>query len=59
MERTKLVCTPYDITNLKEKLQKVDIVDLGTQESQYQLEVLQADKSERFCSATERCTDEL
>ena len=32
MERSKLVCTPNDITNLKEKLQKMDIVDLCTQE---------------------------
>ena len=32
MERSKLVCTPDDITNLKEKLQKMDIVDLCTQE---------------------------
>ena len=28
MERSKLVCTPGDITNLKQKLQKMDIVDL-------------------------------
>ena len=28
MERSKLVCTPDDIINLKEKLQKVDIVYL-------------------------------
>ena len=32
MERSKLVCTPDDITNLKEKLQKMDIVDLCTRE---------------------------
>ena len=32
MERSKLVCTPDDIINLKEKLQKVDIVDLCTRE---------------------------
>ena len=30
MERSKLVCTPDEITNLKEKLQKMDIVDLCT-----------------------------
>ena len=28
MERSKLVCTPDDITNLKEKLQEMGIVDL-------------------------------
>ncbi len=32
MERSKLVCTPDEITNLKEKLQKVDFVDLCTRE---------------------------
>ena len=32
MERSKLVCTPDDITNLKKKLQKMDIVDLCTRE---------------------------
>ena len=32
MERTKQVCTPDDITNLKEKLHKMDIVDLCTRE---------------------------
>ena len=32
IERLKLVCTPDDITNLKENLQKVDIVDLCTRE---------------------------
>ena len=32
IEMSKLVCTPDDITNLKEKLQKMDIVDLCTRE---------------------------
>ena len=32
MERSKLVFTPDDITKLKEKLQKMDIVDLCTRE---------------------------
>ena len=32
MESLKLVCTPDDITNLEEKLQKMDIVDLCTRE---------------------------
>ena len=32
MERSKLVCTPDDITNLKKKLQKLDIVELCTRE---------------------------
>ena len=33
MERLKLVCTPDDITNLKEKIQKMDIVDLCIRET--------------------------
>ena len=32
MERSKLVCTPGDNTNLKEKIQRMDIVDLCTRE---------------------------
>ena len=32
MERSKLVCTADDITNLKEKLQKMNFVDLCTRE---------------------------
>ena len=32
LERSELVCTPDDITNLKEKLQKMVIVDLCTRE---------------------------
>ena len=32
MERSKLLCTPDDFINLKEKLQKMDIVDLCTRE---------------------------
>ena len=32
MEKSKLVCTPDDIVNLNEKLQKMDIIDLCTRE---------------------------
>ena len=32
MEKSKLVCAPDDIANLKEKLQKIDIIDLCTRE---------------------------
>ena len=32
MERSKLVCTPDNIINLKEKLHKMDVVDLCTRE---------------------------
>ena len=32
MEKSKLVCTPEDFVNLKEKMQKMDIIDLCTRE---------------------------
>ena len=32
MERAKLVCTQADITNLKDRMQKMDIFDLCTRE---------------------------
>ena len=32
MERTKLVCTPADMTNLKNRMQKMDFVDISTRE---------------------------
>ena len=32
MERSKLVCTQTDMTNLKDRMQKMDIVDLCTRE---------------------------
>ena len=32
MERSKLVCTQADMTNLKDRMQKMDIVDICTQE---------------------------
>ena len=32
MEKSKLVCAPDDVANLKEKLQKMDIIDLCTRE---------------------------
>ena len=32
MERSKLVCTPADMTNLKDRMQETDIVDLCTQD---------------------------
>ena len=44
MERSKLVCTPDDIINLKEKLQKMDIVDLCTRE--------RANTKRKFCKLT-------
>ena len=32
MERSKLVCTQTDMTNLKDRMQKMDIVDICTRE---------------------------
>ena len=32
MERSKLVCTQADMTNLKDRMQKMDIVDICTRE---------------------------
>ena len=32
MERSKLVCTQADMTNLKDRMQKIDIVDICTRE---------------------------
>ena len=44
MERSKLVCKPDDIINLKEKLQKMDIVDLCSRE--------RANTEWKFCKLT-------
>ena len=44
MEMSKLVCTPDDIPNLIEKLQKMDIVDLCTRE--------RANTNWKFCKLT-------
>ena len=41
MERSKLVCSQADMTNLKDRMPKMDIVDLCTRESQYKVEILQ------------------
>ena len=60
MERSKLVCIQDDIANLKEKLQKMDVVDLCSRERTntrwkcYKLTNLTV-----FCSATQRCTQGL
>ena len=61
MEKSKLVCTPDDIVSLKEKTQKMDIIDLCTREreNQYKMEVLKTDKCDSFCSATQRYTNGL
>ena len=57
MEDLKFVCTPNDIANLKEKLQKMDIVDLCTREREpIPNGGFQTDKSDNFCSATQRRT---
>ena len=59
MERLKLVCTQADMTNLKDRMQRIDIVDFCTRESQYKLENLQIYKFNNFCFVTQRCTHGL
>ena len=59
MERSKLVCTQADITNLKDRMQKVDFVDICTRESQYKVEILQIYKFNNFCFVTQKCTHGL
>ena len=54
MERSKLVCTTDDIANLKEKLQKMDIVDFCTRER-----ANNEWKFDSFCSAIQRCAHGL
>ena len=44
MERSKLVCTPDDINDLKDKVQKMDILDLCTQQ--------RASTKWKFCKMT-------
>ena len=60
MERAELVCTQADMANLKEKMQKMDIVDLCTRErSNTKVEILQTYKFNNFCFVTQRCTHGL
>ena len=60
MENSKLVCTRDNIANLKEKLQKMDFVDLCPREGEpIPNGSSQTDKSDNFCSATKRCTHSL
>ena len=59
MERSKLVCTPDDITNLKEKLQKWDIIDLCTWERANTKWNFYKLKNDSFCSVTQRSTHAL
>ena len=59
MEKSKLVCTLDDIVNLKEKIQKMDIIDLCTRENQYKMEILQTCKCDSFCRATQKNTNGL
>ena len=59
MEKSKLVCTPDDIVNLKEKLQKMDIIDLCTRERANTKWKFYKLTNMSFCSATERYTSGL
>ena len=59
MERAKLVCTQADMTNLKDRKQKMDIVDLCTRERANKVEILQTYKFNTSCFVTQRCTHGL
>ena len=58
MERAKLVCTQADMTNLKDRMRKLVIVDI-CRKSQYKTEVLQTYKINNFCFITQRFTQGL
>ena len=59
-ERAKLVCTQSDMTSLKDRMQKMDIVDLCTRErANSKVEILQNYKFNNFCFVTQRCTHGL
>ena len=57
MERAKLVCTQVDMTNLKDRVQKMDIVDLYTREAANTKWKFY--KPNNFCFVTQRCTHGL
>ena len=60
LERSKLVCTPDYITNLKQKLQKMDKVDLCTRKrANTKWKFYKLTNLTSFCSATQRCTHGL
>ena len=60
MERSKLVCTQADMTNLKDRMEKMDIVIyLYPTKVQYKVEILQTSKFNNFCFVTQRCTHGL
>ena len=56
-ERSKLVCTQADMTNLKDRMEKMDIVDIW--KIQYKVEILQTYNFNNFCFVTQRCTHGL
>ena len=60
MVRAKLVCTQADMTNLKDRLQKMDNVDLCTREREpKKVEFLQTYELNIFCFVTQRCAHGL
>ena len=60
MESSKLVCTRADMTNLKDRMQRIDIVDICTRErANTKWNFLQTYKYNNFCFVTERCTHGL
>ena len=60
MERAKLVCTQADMTKLKGRMQKMDIVDLCTRErSNTKWKFYKLTNLTIFCCVTQRCTHGL
>ena len=60
MERSKLVCTQADMTNLKDRMQKMDIVDICTRErSNTKWKFYKLTNLTIFASNTQRCTHGL
>ena len=60
MERSKFVCTQADMTNLKDRMQKMDIVDICTRErANTKWKFYKLTNLTNFCFVTQRCTHGL
>ena len=59
MERPKFVCTQADKTNLKDRMQKLDNLDIRTRDRANTVEILQTYKFNNFCFVTQRYTHGL
>ena len=59
IKRAKLVCTQADMTNLRDTMQKLDIVDICTRERATTKWKNKTYKINNFCFVTQRCTHGL